>query len=291
MKLFRLFALLTIWMFSVGVSAQDDHWAQHNPNEKAALDGHVILTQLIDTFWEDGKGLTFEAMKGQPAEVLQKYLGYLQKIPVTKLNRDEQLAYWLNLHNAGVIHLLVSRDIPTEKKGDEEIAILSKQRGTPEAPGSWWQEKIVTVEGRQLSLADIEQDILLRHWADPMTVYGIYDATKGGPGIAMKAFAGKTVHEQLIEAARTFINNEDRAVKLEGNNATLSSLYLWHKSVFGDNSAVVEHLKNYADKSLAAKLSNVAVKAHQFSWEVAQHVRPAKGFAIGSGANPAGRIE
>ncbi|MEM7016364.1 MAG: DUF547 domain-containing protein [Pseudomonadota bacterium] len=276
MKPFYLTFILSMWLFTAPLSSADtltkpaqDYWSWHNPAEKTAPK-HGALTNLLEAFWIKQEGLAFRAIKYHGIDYLNQYLTYLQRIPVTRLNRDEQLAYWLNLHNAGVIHLLSTRHTPRS---------ISKYRGVPGSPGNWWREKILIVEGHPLSLEEISQDILLRHWPNPRVIYGIYNSAKGGPELDTQAFVGKTVYAQLDEAARRFINRSKHVRVDNRGQITLSSLYIWHKSMFNDDAAIIRHIKTYAEPSLANQLTTEAkIEDHTFNWVIAKFDSRRTGF-------------
>lgn len=271
MKSLITIALVVIFVVSAGIAAEmpatsASPWTVHNPNSTSSPN-HQALNDLIKVFGKSNRSYTtldFNAMKGRGVEYTGAYLAGLQKMPISLLNRDEQLAYWLNLHNTGVIYLLAARKTPRK---------LDKYRGTPGAPGEWWQEQIFNVEGHALWLEQIEQDVLQRHWPDSLFVYGLYDGSKSGPDLGAQAFTGNLVHSQLEEAARKFVNDDKRVDINRRGELTLSSLYEWRKSSFGaDDSAVLDHLVSYAQPELAARLTETkAIRKHKFDWSIARH--------------------
>jgi hypothetical protein len=271
MKSLIPFALVAIFGVSLSIAAEvpatsTSPWAVHNPNSTSAPN-HQALNDLIKVFGKTNKSYTaidFNAMKGRGVDYVGAYLAGLQTMPISLLNRDEQLAYWLNLHNTGVMYLLAARKTPRK---------LDKYRSTPGAPGEWWQEQMFNVEGHALSLEQIEQDVLQQHWSDSLFVYGLYDGSKSGPDLGAQAFTGSLVHSQLEEAARKFINDDKRVDINRRGELTLSSLYEWRKPSFGDDdSAVLQHLMSYAQPELAERLAETkAVGKHRFDWSIVRH--------------------
>lgn len=85
-----------------------ERWAANNPAETHQPE-HKLLTTFLETYGKSSRGETafaYKAMKGQGVKYLEAYINYLESIPVSLLNRDEQLAWWLNLYSAGVIHAI-----------------------------------------------------------------------------------------------------------------------------------------------------------------------------------------
>ncbi len=258
-----------IMMFSlVGLSslqAQEsewDYWANHDPNSSRSID-HTPLKNIIGAILVENrrdKQLVFEFFGKRGLPYTKAYIEFLEALPISTFNRDEQLAYWINLHNAQVIALLAET-----KKYRKRV---KRERGTPMEPGALWMEKRLTVEGKSLSLNDIEQNILLHNWNNPLILYGLFYGVKGSHLIEGGALDGPTVHTQLEMAANEFIN-KTRNVKIRKSKLDVSSLYGWnYNRLFGGNDAnLIEHLKLYADDKLITKLEGVSqIDTDNFNW-------------------------
>ncbi len=103
-------------------------------------------------------------------------------IPLHTLNRNEQLAYWLNLYNLTVYDEIAKR-YPISK-------LKKLYNGTSKTP-SLWDEKIININGINISLNDIQYNIIQKSWHNPLVMYGLYQGTIGGPNLRRKAFTGK----------------------------------------------------------------------------------------------------
>ena len=268
MKAFLSSLVILTCGISTGLYAEtaDSPWAVNDPAQTAAVD-HQTINEVINYFGDikrDYTSLDFDSMRGAGADYIASYLEYLQSLPVSQLNRDEQLAYWLNLRNAAVTYVLSTRNVPRR---------IDDERGTPEAPGEWWTQDFLTVEGHSLSLAKIEQEVLAENWSDSLFIYGLYDSSIGSPTLGEIAFTGATVHQQLEAAARKYINNDDNVDISRRGKVTLSEVYQWHKPLFGNSDAgVISHLMSYAEPELAAQLSEAeGIDEYDFNWSVAEH--------------------
>ena len=239
-----------------------DVWAVSN-EESTQVINHKPMTNILRSISVEERGkesVAYVALTGRSLEYVDAYISFLERIPISRLNRNEQLAYWLNLHNVGIIRMLAEN-----KNGHRK---LKKYRGVPGMPGNEWSEKMFTVEGRALSLEDIEQNILFRHWKDPLIIYGLCYGAKGSPSIGKVGFSGATVKAQLEENARNFINSNQN-VRVRKANLRVSSLYTWNQDTLfdGDDEAVVAHLSAYAKPALAEKLAGVrGINRNKFNW-------------------------
>lgn len=242
-----------------------DRWVVHNPAEKHVPD-HKYLTTFLKAYGRAERGQTafaYTMMKGQGIKYLEAYSNYLESIPVSKLNRDEQLTYWLNLYNTGAIRAVASlKRVP--KRMDEH-------RGVPGAPGAMWSSPRFTIEGYNLSLEDIEVNILARHWTsaddNAMWIYGLTWAAKGSPSLPLMAFYGSTVHNQLNKNATGFVKRSAN-LRVRKNKVQLSSLYEWQRSSLGGNDAsILAHLKQVSDDKTGSRLAEVTeISGYRFSW-------------------------
>ena len=263
--------------------AQPDwsRWAAHNPAEPSAVD-HRPWDQFLKAFHAEERGgvvLNFTDIQARGISFLSQYIRYLEGIPVSRLNRDEQLAYWLNLHNAGVVRT-VARAYP--------VRSLDSLRGEPGAPGELWAKTVFEVEGQRLSLEDIEQRILLAQWADPMVLYGLCYAAKGSPSLPAAAFTGATVHDQLATAAADFVNDR-KGVRVRRGKLEVSSLYVWNEALFGDDAGLIAHLSEHAKPRLADRLADVeGVEKHRFDWKTADYRPRNNNFNAGRGIGGGG---
>jgi len=262
----NFFSLVLIILFSQHVHAGDvdwNRWSLHNPDSKDEVQYGPYDT-ILRTLVDDSSGIPmirYSVLSPlEPMKYVTRYAEYLESIPVSKLNRDEQFAYWINLHNLGVIQLYA-----TESGTSRNV---KEARGTPGAPGEQWSKKIFEVEGQLLSLEDIEQNILLAQWHDPHTLYGLCYGVKGSPPIGTHAFTGSKVHEQLASIGKDFVNTPGN-VNVKKNGLEVSSLYTWNKYLlFNDEDAqVIRHIQSLAKPTLANKMSGkTTILRDRFSW-------------------------
>lgn len=183
----------------------------------------------------------FEAFKEKNAEkdIFTKIRKSLETIPneisLAELTKNEQLAYWLNLYNIGILEQLVAI-YPTKRLepvlfGDE--AILAK--------------KIFNVAGIELSLDDIQYNIVYEKFNDqPNIIYGFYQGYKGSPRISTSAFNSKNVINKLKGNAIEFINS-NRGTHFDGKKVRVSSFYERNKKMFPNfHRDLSIHLAKYA---------------------------------------------
>ncbi len=200
-----------------------------------------IISALSVT--ERGRTLVaYDVARAQALPFFEQYVDYLAGIPVETLNRDEQLAYWLNTRNVLLIQALAE---------ERRVSGFKRKRGTPQSPGAFWTEERITVSGTPLSLQDIEQDILFTEWSDPNIIFGLYQGIEGGPVLPREPFSGANVTSQLAEAGRIFVSSS-RNLRVRRDSVRLTTYFDWYAGLaFDDDQARLrEHLSTLVSADL-----------------------------------------
>ena len=180
------------------------------------------------------------------------------------MKRNEAYAYWANLYNAATLKVILDaypvksiRDIKSTGTG---LLDLKAYAGP-------WRTKRLTVEGRELSLDEIEHEIMRPTFKDPLVHYSVNCASIGCPNLPPKPWDAATLESDLDGAARAYVNSPRGAAVL-GGKLTVSSIYSWFEEDFaGSQKGVFAHLSKYASPGLAAKLKGRAgYDHHDYNW-------------------------
>ena len=225
-----------------------------------------ILIAYLRTHSSDINKFDYAALKANAKDTskLVKYLNYLQKLDPRTYSRAEQKAYWINLYNALTVKLVVDA-FPVDSIRD-----ICRNR----APGSEcsgpWNEVHAKVAGQDLTLDNIENDILRPIWKDNLIHYGLSCASYGCPDLYGTAFTAKNTETLLDTGARKYVNNSRGVDFMEDDFIIISSIYDWYVEDFGNNKqGVIKHLARYADEKLAERLKsfNGAVD-YEYDWRL-----------------------
>lgn len=240
-----------------------DRWQTHDPASTRAID-HSAWSDLLNRFVvvQPGVNLVRYGDFDQAAtQQLDDYLTLLQAVPVSRLNRDQQFAFWVNLYNAQTVRTVLDH-MPVSSIQDINIS-----------PGLFatgpWGAELMRVEDQPLSLNDIEHRILRPLWQDPRIHYAVNCASIGCPDLQPRAFMADTLEQQLNGAAEAFVNSE-RAIQINGDRLIVSSLYDWFYEDFGGTDAsLLAHLTHYAAPALKARLDGFsAISDDRYDWSL-----------------------
>lgn len=240
------------------------HWLETDAASTERVDHNPWSRFLAAYLVAGGDGINrFAYARAQASgrALLESYISSLETTPVSRLNRREQRAFWINLYNAVTTRIVLDH-YPIRSIRDISLG-----------PGLFsvgpWDAKVVRVEGEHLSLNDIEHGILRPIWRDPRLHYALNCASIGCPSLPPVAFTADNAERLLDEGARAYVNHP-RGVRVENGRLIVSSIYLWYRSDFGaGETAVLDHLKRYAAPELAARLRQWrAPDGYAYDWRL-----------------------
>jgi len=188
----------------------------------------------------EGNRILFSFLDREVIDTFTEYRADLERVgtslDIATLNRNEQLAFWINLHNVVVIEQIANA-WPVRQPREIEIG------GVPMD-----EAKIITVKGVSMSLKDIRTQIVYRHWRNPKVIYGFWRGDIGGPSIQSEAYTADNVGRLLDKSARDFVNSL-RGTQKRGDRLQVSEIYqeaqpFYFPAMAGD---IRSHISEYAD--------------------------------------------
>lgn len=223
-------------------------WAGHAAGSDAIVDHRAWQLFLDRHTFSGADGITRVAYAEVPVadrELLADYLTGLQRVSVRRLDRPEQLAFWLNLHNALMVRVVLDHLIV---RSPDEIDLGGAFSRGP------WSATLARIDGAAVSLESIRTTALRPVFQDPRWHYGLCDASLGGPALPRAAFAGPSVDRALEDAAIAYVNHP-RAVRIEDGTLLLNAFWRRNLGDFGGTqAAALAHVAAYADRELRAEL-------------------------------------
>ena len=239
-------------------------WLVNNPLSKKTI-SHQLWQNFLDRYVivneEQINLVDYAHITPEDYKNLKRYLDELAQVDINSYNRQEQLAYWINLYNALTVYTVADYYPVTSI---QEIRI---------SPGLFsigpWGANLVTVRGTPISLDDINNRIIRPIWNDPRTQYALNNATIGAPNLSKKAYEGKTLEVQLNDATFNYINSL-RGVEIIEGKLVISKLYEWYEEDFGGTKQdVLYHLSQFAKKRLMSQLKHInSIDSYVYNWHI-----------------------
>lgn len=144
------------------------------------------------------------------------YLQELASVRPDGLSRDEALAYWLNLYNAGAVQLAIE----AHRKGETSVLRI---------PGAF-SRPLVQIDAESLSLDAVEHG-KLRRFGDPRIHGALVCGSLSCPTLRAEPYTGEGLNSQLDDQMRQFLAGGG-AVMGDGDTVLLSRVFLWFGSDF-----------------------------------------------------------
>ncbi len=236
-------------------------WKKHDPSSNIVVDHSAWDAFLSKYTGKNTQGINLVSYGGVSTadkKSLQQYLNALQATDVTKLNRNEQYAFWLNLYNASTVNLGI-KNFPLS-------SILDIKSNPLDLKGPF-NDNVAKVNGKKLTLDTIESGIVRPIWNDPRLHYAFNCAAISCPNLGSKAYKGTKINAQLNAAAKAYVN-DPRGIRISNGKITASKIYFWYSGDFGkDEKAVLAHIKKFASPKLKSGLEGkTKIDSYEYDW-------------------------
>ncbi|WP_371397009.1 DUF547 domain-containing protein [Fretibacter rubidus] len=223
---------------------------------------NTVLGTYVKPLNTDGVALfDYAGLKASPEDraALTAYIDYLAGQTPSTMDAPQATAYWANLYNALTVDVVID-NYPVKSIKDIKSGLFT--------PGPW-KKKLVTVEGKKLTLDDIEHGILRVKYPSPLIHYMVNCASIGCPNLKDGLWTADTLEADREAAARDFINAPN-GVTIKGDKLTVSSIYNWFKEDFGTtDDNILAHLSDYAGNELKAAIEGGAsIARDDYNWSL-----------------------
>lgn len=176
------------------------------------------------------------ALKNYIAFMTQRY-NLVQQAPFR-----ERLAYWINLHNALAIELVVS-SYPIASVLDigydaDIHGKMSYQQLSEKHPNHPFRNVLLILDGKALSLESIRDSIIRGEFQEPRALFALVDGTASAPRLRRQLYKQDNLEAELQVASREFLSSPTKNI-LNPNNPRVSPIFEWYRSDFGETDADV----------------------------------------------------
>jgi len=208
---------------------------------------HSIFDGLLKAHVSSAGVVDYAALKKNEA-TLDNYLTMLEAHSVeTTWSRNQKLAFWINAYNAYTIKLIL-KNYP--------LASITDLNG-----GKPWDAKWIKLNGKTLSLNNIENDIIRPKFNEPRIHFAVNCAAKSCPPLLNSAYKPKSIDSQLESQTKKFVNNPAFNT-LGKNDIKVSKIFDWYGSDFGD---VASFVLRYADTTVKP---SAKVTFMEYDWKL-----------------------
>jgi hypothetical protein len=190
-----------------------------------------LLKKVVRTKTDGSSAVDYQGVIRDPI-LLNRYLKNLTNLKQSefdKFSKAEQMAFYINAYNAFTIKLVVDH-FPVKS-----IKKIGSVFSSP------WKMKFFRLFGKEMTLDQVEHDILRKKYPDPRVHFAVNCASIGCPALRAEAFTGARLDEQLNQQAQLFLRDKSRNYIDEGaKKIYLSKIFNWFKEDFTTGSSTVQ---------------------------------------------------
>ncbi|KAF6160736.1 hypothetical protein GIB67_035937 [Kingdonia uniflora] len=241
-----------------------------------------IMSAILESYAsEDRRHVNYTGISN--SEEFRRYVNLaqdLQRVDILALSADEKLAFFLNLHNAMVIHAVIRVGCPE--------GVVDRR--------SFFNDFHYIVGGYAYSLAAIKNGILRSNrrqpysWVKPFGVgdkrvevavdkfnplihFGLCDGMRSCPKVQF--FTPQGVESELRCATREFFHEDGIEVDLEKRTVYLTRIIKWFDADFGQEKEILKWIISYLDATKAGLLTHllndggsINITYQNFNWSL-----------------------
>ncbi|AEE82656.1 electron carrier/ protein disulfide oxidoreductase [Arabidopsis thaliana] len=240
----------------------------------------LVYRAILEAYTSpDGKHVDYRSIHG--SEEFARYLRIIQelhRVELEDMQREEKLAFFINLYNMMAIH---------------SILVWGHPAGTFDRTKMFMDFKYV-IGGYTYSLSAIQNGILRGNqrpmfnpmkpfgvkdkrskvalpYAEPLTHFTLVCGTRSGP--PLRCFTPGEIDKELMEAARDFLRCGGLRVDLNAKVAEISKIFDWYGVDFGNGKEeILKHASTFLEPQLSEALldclvdTQFEVKYQPYDW-------------------------
>ncbi len=252
--------LLALFVPSTGFPLSGDKTSCANIERE-----HTAWSSLLLKYVHDGL-VDYQGLNRQGVAELNNYLATLSSVCTADeraATRDERRAFWINAYNAYTVKLILDH-YPV--RSIRSIGWL---------PQAAFKKKFIPMPGLgngNLSLDEIENDILRKQLGEPRIHFAIVCASKSCPKLRSQAYRADALSLQLDQAARDFIQDSSKN-RYDAARRTFyaSSIFKWFRGDFERaKGSLAAFIGQYAqpDVATALKQDDVRIEFLDYDWSL-----------------------
>jgi hypothetical protein len=207
--------------------------------------------------------LQYDNVTSNDKIALSNTISNYSKINILDYNHDEQFAYWINMYNMLTVQTILKK-YPVESITDIDKNWFGQSKV--------WDTNVVNINGKNLTLNDIEHRILRPIWNDPRVHSAVNCASMSCPNLLKTVYQANTINTQLNTAFSDFVNSP-KGVKLKDSNIYISKIFDWYGSDFGSETQMREFIaKHLNNKKIRQALLNKkhTINFSNYNWNLNQ---------------------
>jgi hypothetical protein len=229
------------------------------------LDRYVVEQKKIKDFTlnvVDYGGIQKSLEK--PGSLYESLLKQFEEFdPGTIQNRENEIAFWINAYNIGAIKMIMDH-YPVDSIRSRKINWLKNP----------WNKRILTIGKATYSLGQIEHEILIGKYGEPLIHFGIVCASLSCPELSKQVYEGSHLVAQLEKQARLFLKDTKRGLRIDRKRGEVyfSQVFKFDKKTFPNGARdalplIVRFVESAGDREYLLE-KEYKVKYLDYDWSL-----------------------
>ncbi len=216
-KIVVLAAVLMVWMLSLGVAVAADMDQAFGYNDYTTILGTYVNDQGLVNY----KGLKAE---GKSLDAFTAALERLDPRVYDKWTSREKIAFWINAYNALTLRAIVMH-YPIQPSF--LVSLRFPENSIRQIPGVWNKLRFGVI-GREMTLDEIEHEVLRSEFNEPRIHMALVCAAMGCPPLRDEPYRGDKLDVQLDDQTHRFLQNSLKfRIDQDGGEVYLSPIFKW----------------------------------------------------------------
>ena len=197
------------------------------PSAGFAQDGWSTEYNRLLGKYATPSGVNYAEWKSNATDLqaLEAVVNGIASEQISSLERNAQLAFYINAYNAWILHEALEK-YPTKSVKDTLFTFFTGKR--------------INVAGEQMSFNRLEKEVIIPKFSEPRVHFALNCASRSCPPLQAQAFEAGKLDGQLERLAKTFVNtNYGVAFDAASKTARLSKIFDWYKDDFAKEGGAV----------------------------------------------------
>jgi hypothetical protein len=212
---------------------------------------HAVFNTLLKKYVHEGL-VDYEGIRKHGMKQLGDYLKQLSEVKFAQLSDDEQLAAYINLYNATMLHAIARSYQPGFTPAQDDYKIFKQPQ--------------VRLSTGKISLNDLENNVIRPTFKDPRVHVALVCGAISCPPLLSEAYDAKTLDKVLDAKFRHWLMAEPTRNRVDAQTKTLylSQIFNWYAQDFGGKDKVPSYISKY----LPGDLSGYSIKFLDYDWSL-----------------------
>jgi len=268
-----IMAAVVFLAIAIPVTAAEEPPEDFYASYASALKQHVDARGMVN----------YRALKAAPAD-LKAFLGSLARLDRAAFNdwpEKDGIAFWINAYNALTLKAIIDH-YPIKASG---LSAWTYPKNSIRQIGGVWDKLKFRVMGKDMTLEEIEHQVLRKDYNEPRIHMALVCAAMGCPRLLNQPYVGAKLDAQFDEQTRDLLRHPKKfSIDRRRRTVRLSSIFKWFgedftktykpRRGFGDHSdserAVLHFVSKHLDATDARYLEagDYKVKYLDYDWSL-----------------------